>query len=277
MAFDLAQRRDQGGGIFGQLDRFRVGDIFARRADRRARAIADAQRQLGEEGDQQNQRNENRQQHHPDRLAPVVELHPPPGLGQEQRRHERIGRCEQHGVAMLDVGHFVRQHRRQLIIIEAVDQPAGGDHHHVVGADPAGERVERGRVDHRGVGNGDAGGDRQRFENPAEARLVVIVDVAEADAFLDRADEPPQLGGIDHQPNQRDRQAIASEIAERRDQRIVARIVEHRRHDQDDQRHQFDGDDESAKQQQRAFPVFLDVAVKPGRRPRQHGLARKPS
>jgi hypothetical protein len=123
-------------------------------------------------------------------------------------------------ISVHDVDDFVRCDRRQLVVVQSVDQPAREDENGVLLPDTAGECVERGTVDDADIRRRQACRDCQRLDDAAEPRLVVIVDEAEIRPAANGADVPRHLNreqdGADDGDDRHPTDEVSRPLVERR-------------------------------------------------------------
>ncbi len=268
MAFDLAQRRDHGVGIFGEFDRAGVGQRFARARQSKP----DQERQhIGD--DEERDRDQDRDHGaaaaalvavaRAERKA-VVEPQPEHQLGDEGN-----GAGDDHGddhhahVAVADMGELVAQHRFHLGVVEKRDEARGHGDRILPRIHAGGEGVEGVDLHHLELGHGDAARDAEIFQKIIEPRHLLARHLAPAGHGIDHA-LMKEIG--DHDPRRG---------AERRDRRRAQEVVPGELHERvevgiDRQRfgderagidEHIDLEEQPDQQRHRAAPVRLDVAV----------------
>ena len=157
----------------------------------------------------------------------------------------------------------------ELIVVQSVDQPAREDEHGVLLSDAAGEGVERRTVDDGDI-RGHACCDRQRLDDPAEPRLVVIVDEAEIRPAPNGADVPRHLHGEQKGADGSDDRHPANEISRPAVERRMVGIEHRERHQKRQHGEQLKRRDETRKQRERTHIIAADMPVEPVH---PHGVA----
>ena len=151
-------------------------------------------------------------------------------LQQFQRVETHIGRRDQADVAVHDMDDFVRCDGRQLVVVQSVDQPAREDENGVLLPNTAGECVERRTVDDADIRGRQACRDRQRLDDAAEPRLVVIVDEAEIRPAANGADVPSHLHDEQHGADDGNDRHPADEVSSPGVERRMVGIDHRERH-----------------------------------------------
>ena len=226
-AFDLAQRRDHGVGVLGQLDRAGVGEIFAFSRQREA----DHDRQQPGDRDQHD-RDDDR-----DRgaaaLAAVAarQLLPPSGSRPGTSAGTRSSAKNEITPAMITAITSMRTSPLRIWVSSwpstasssasssAVEQAGGDGDRVLLLVHPGGEGVERVVLHHLELRHRDAARDAKVLQQIVEPRLLLPGDLASAGDRVDHrlvelvGDEDPQS-----RADGRERQRI-EEVAQRRTQR----------------------------------------------------------
>ncbi len=271
-ALDLAQRRDHGVGILGELDRAGIGEKLARARQREA----DQQRENPRDRDQRD-RDEDREAvaaaaailaARSPRAEADAAVEPQP---EEQLGEERDGAGDDDGdhhhahVAVADVRELVAEHRLELRIVETVQQPGRHRDGVLLLVHAGGEGVERVGLDDLELRHRNAAGDAEVLEQIIEARLLGPSDVVAAGHRVDHrlmeivGDDDPG-DGAGGRPRRR-----VKEIEPRLAQQIIERSVVRQRFG--DERagidHEVDRGEQADQQDHRLALVRLDMAVEP--------------
>ncbi len=206
--------------------------------------------------DEEHDRQADQLEHRVRRFGPLWKHQP------AQHGEADVRRGHQPDVAVGDVGELMGDDGAQLLVVEPVDQAACDHHDGVALADPAGEGVQRRRFDHADVRGRKAPCDRQRLDDVAQPRLVMMVDEVEGQRPSHRGDMPGHLKGEDCRRSQGDKGNIAHRIAAPIQERRVPFVDPGERQIEHERRRQLQGQDEAAEQRDRAPVVGLDPAEK---------------
>ena len=156
--------------------------------------MTETHEQMRQQGDAEIERKQHRRHQHDRNLAIAPRLDHIGAFQQAQRPHEDVGGGDQTRVALADVYELVGDYGRQFIIVQSVDQSPREHRHRKSACDAAGESVHRPAFDDADIGRFEPGRDRQRFDEPAEAGLIGVVDEAERNIPPHGVHVQPHLG-----------------------------------------------------------------------------------
>ena len=196
-------------------------------------------------------------------MDPLQALRAGPRLQQFQRVEANIGGRDQADVSVHDMDDLVRRDGRQLVVVQSVDQTARENENGVLLPNAAGECVERRTVDDADIRGRQACRDRQRLDDTAEPRLVLIVDEAEIRPAANGADVPGHLHREQHGADDGDDRHPADEVSRPPVERRMVGIEHGERHDKRQHGEQMKRGDEAREQRKRTHVIAADVSVEP--------------
>ena len=186
-----------------------------------------------------------------------------PLLQQFQRVEADIGGRDQADVFVHDMNDLMRGDGRQLVVVQSVDQAAREDENGVLLPNAASECVERRTVDDADIRGRQPRRDRQRLDDTAQARLVLVVDEAEIRPAANGADMPSHLHREQDDAGDGDDRHPTDEVSCPPVERRMVGIEHRERQEERQHGEQMKRGDEPREQRDRTRVVAADVSVEP--------------